>query len=368
MDRNDHRYAWLDVARMLAILSIISNHALTRAFREYGTIAEAFQALPLSVSIFRATVYTFSRIGVLLFLMITGVLCLNKDYEQSAVLKRFYQKNWLCILITSEIWLFIMFWYRTLFHANDILSHGGFAYALRRCLETMLFLDQETMRSMWYIPMILCVYLLIPIFGIAVRRIRKYGIVFLLTAVFLIALVIPYLNRVLFLSGSSYELRSDFSSENLISIYLTYVLLGYLIGHGFLSKIPKWSLYLVTTLMYLLCISHQLWEYNDSLGVEFGYAFLPLVLGTVSLFELFRRSVDANKEHPVQTYISRISFGIYFLHIIIVSAIAGLSPIQKLQPVVLFFVLDICSTAGSVLMITFLSKSNILKKYLFLIK
>lgn len=122
---NGKRIVWLDVARCFAIISISSNHAINRAFRSVGSSYDAYVSLPHIDSVFRAIIFVFSRLGAPIFLMISGSLLLEKKMDNSEDVRKFYKHNLFSILITSEIWYFLMFWYRTLLGSNDILKSGG---------------------------------------------------------------------------------------------------------------------------------------------------------------------------------------------------------------------------------------------------
>ncbi|MBR6459030.1 MAG: acyltransferase family protein [Actinomycetaceae bacterium] len=158
------------IARSIAIISITLNHAVNRSFSVYHGQHNEFVELPLWVSVTEATVATFSRLGVPLFLMITGALMLHRDYESKGRISRFLKYNWLQLLITTEIWLTIMFWYIQLL-PKSVLRTDGIGECLKDFFCTLLFIDPVTMGNMWYMSMILCVYLMIPILAIGLKRI-----------------------------------------------------------------------------------------------------------------------------------------------------------------------------------------------------
>jgi surface polysaccharide O-acyltransferase-like enzyme len=72
----DKRVYWLDFARVFAIISITLNHTVNRTFDMDDTISE-FNELPLGLFVFKAFIQIISRIGVPIFLMITGSLLLE---------------------------------------------------------------------------------------------------------------------------------------------------------------------------------------------------------------------------------------------------------------------------------------------------
>lgn len=107
---SNSRIFWLDVARCVAIISITLNHAVNRAYHVYEGQSAEFFSIPLGSTLFKTVVYVFSRIGVPLFLMISGALLFNKEINNAEDIKKFYKHNLLSLLITSEIWMFIMYW------------------------------------------------------------------------------------------------------------------------------------------------------------------------------------------------------------------------------------------------------------------
>ena len=361
------RIYWLDVARVFAIISISCNHAIHRAFIELDTVHDVY-LLSKMIAIFYAITEVFSRIGVPVFLMISGVLLLNKKMDNKEDVGRFYKHNLRGLFITSEIWFFIMFWYRTVLHSNHILSEGGVIYAIRRCVETMLFIDPETMGNMWYIPMILCVYMVIPALNLFLRRMEGKFILIPLIIAFISGMVIPNLNRIFMLYGIDTEIEFTLRIANLFSMYLIYVIIGYYLNKGLLSKIPSWVICAVGVIAFAACIGYQYWEFSFENGdvMDYNLALLPILAACV--FELIKRIWQNKKSKAAVTYISRISFGIFFVHICIMVAMNGARFISAWGYPARFIVLEAVSFIGSVIVIALLSGIKLCRKYLFMIK
>ena len=163
------RIAYLDIARSIAIISISFNHAVNRSFSVYSDTQTEFRAIPLWLSFIKVILYAFSRVGVPLFVMITGALLLSRNYRGDGT-KIFLRHNWLQLFITTEIWLVIMFWYMQLLPISILIAHGV-RVRLIRFVATILFLNPVTLGSMWYMFMILCLYLIIPLLAIAIEEI-----------------------------------------------------------------------------------------------------------------------------------------------------------------------------------------------------
>ena len=87
LPEKDHRPReyWLDLARAVAIISVSFNHALNRSFLTGTDSLSEYLQMSAPASVLKAFLYAFSRIGVPLFLMITGALLIPRNYEDKSV-------------------------------------------------------------------------------------------------------------------------------------------------------------------------------------------------------------------------------------------------------------------------------------------
>lgn len=371
MKTGQKRMFYLDLARVIAIISISLNHAVNRSYRNYSGQMAEFLALPFGSTIFKTVITVFSRIGVPLFLMITGVLILNKKMEDASDVKRFYKHNLLSLLITTEIWYVLMYWILTL--GNGVIQEKGWLSAIGGMFSTMLFQNQTTMGSMWYMPMILCVYTTLPFVVMIKDKLAGSGqkLLYLpLVLLFIIAMVLPAVNSLLTLLGLE-VLRSPLGEQYFFSFYYIYIVIGYLIGKGGLRRLPGWVVATVAGGSFLFCCGYQLWVYAqpENYLVSYDFPLMPVCAGF--LFELVRRGAYRVRkaEKPV-TCISKIAFGIYFVHIVIMTALAAVLDqfVPELFRPVRVILLEVLSVGLSVAVILPLSKIKVFRKYLFLIK
>jgi len=233
------RIYWLDVARVVAIISISLNHAVNRSYDNYTNQMAEFMTIPLASTVFKAVISVFSHLGVPLFLMISGALLLKKNITDENGIKNFYKHNYLDLLITSEIWYFIMYWCISL---GQLFVNGGNPFSklpslIGGLVKTMLFIDQVTFDSMWYIPMILAVYLLIPIFALVLKKVSLKVMLVPCMIVFLSTMVIPNINAFLALAGSDTQIEFALCSSNVFSAYFLYVFAGYWISRRGLARL-----------------------------------------------------------------------------------------------------------------------------------
>lgn len=368
------RMFYLDVARVIAIISITLNHAVNRSYQNYSGQMAEYLAIPMGSTLFKVLITVFSRIGVPLFLMITGVLIMNKKFEDAEDVKHFYKHNLLSLFITAEIWYFLMYWYLVLCSPNrPPLGEMDWLKNIDGLFKTMLFQDQKTMGSMWYMPMILCVYTTLPFIVMVKERLTgaKKRLLYLpVVLVFIIGMVMPAVNDFFSLLGWE-RLGSPLGEKYLTTFYYIYIIAGYWIGKGALSRLKTGTVALATAGSFLLCCGYQLWAYAQPANYLVGYHFPLLPVCAGFLFELLRRSADVvQKAQKPITYISRISFGIYFVHIVIMTTMVEM--LDRYAPglylPVRLILLEIVSVGLSVAIIWPLSKIKLFKKYLFLIK
>ena len=100
MDKNK-RVGWLDFARTFAIISVVFCHAIQSA---YVVNVKEWDMLVTGEKIFRTIGFTFGRLGVPIFLYLSGYLLLDREYESDRDVIRFYKHNFLPLLITVQVW------------------------------------------------------------------------------------------------------------------------------------------------------------------------------------------------------------------------------------------------------------------------
>ena len=90
MKRKKTRIRWIDLARAVAILLVVLCHATESV---YQLNLENMTSLSFQSRVFGFACFTAGRLGVPLFLMITGSLLLSRDYDNDRI-KSFWIKNW----------------------------------------------------------------------------------------------------------------------------------------------------------------------------------------------------------------------------------------------------------------------------------
>ena len=364
------RQYWLDVARAVAIISITFNHALSRSFHTRSETLQEFLLMPAPESFLKAFLYVFSRIGVPLFLMITGALLIPRNYEDRETTKRFISHNWWSLLRTTMIWLVIMFCFLQIFDGS-ILKTQGIIRMLIHLFSTTLFFNQTTLPSMWYMPMILCIYLMIPVIAIALRKLGDKYILALSAILLLGGVIIPNLNEIIHACGAETFISWEINHRDIFSVYFLYILAGYWISTGKLQKLKSIWLWIILAAAVLATTLFQYWIYSTRSDYFLNVADFGILIIAAALFEIIRRKAKPTSviSRPV-TYLARIAFGIYFIHICIMTGMNewfnNTAPDFYHFP--RFMVLEVVSFIGSILIIMINSRIRFFRKYLYLIK
>lgn len=181
------RIFYLDEIRALAIILVILCHVLREfcQIRPVGSLGWSFCAVFIDLGV----------MGVPLFLMISGSLLLNRNYELPDFLKRRF----------SRILIPFIFWALLLPIFNIIVNGSQTPYLT-------LLLDKQY----WFIYMLIGVYLFLPLINSFIKEYEMMGVEYFL-AIWLITIVLNTFGRYPF-----HNLELSYFAG-----YVGYVVLGY---------------------------------------------------------------------------------------------------------------------------------------------
>jgi surface polysaccharide O-acyltransferase-like enzyme len=152
-------------------------------------------------------------------------------------------------------------------------------------------------------------------------------------------------------------------------VYYLYIFAGFAVSEGLLAKLKTGTVALMTGVCFAVTCAYQLWLYSTSVNHLLMEPSPSILITTTLIFELVRRTAGCfSRWQKGITGLAKIAFGIYFVHILIMSAMywyMDLTAIARPLRVVLF---ETVSFGGSVIIILLLAKIPFCKKYLFLIK
>lgn len=276
------KFTFINTIRALAIILVIAIHIATPALSG-----------PINSNWWTSNVIDgFSRIGVPLFLMISGALLLHKDEPIST----FFKKRFAKILIPFLFWSIFYYLYRASGSA-DVIS---FVKDL---------LSNNIMYHLWYFYIIIPLYLLIPL----LRKIIKQIPLNYILAYSLIASSIVTLNGLLGLMDFYLLVYA-----NPFSGGLAYLLLGYAITHKDF-KIKYINVYAVISVLVIIFGTYILTDYTGMFsGILYEAFGLPVAAYAVAVFLFMKEKYkDATSNSWFISQLSTHSFGIYLLHPIV---------------------------------------------------
>ena len=345
-----------DIARTFAIICVVLCHSVEVVYSdiEYIYLSNISQ-------IFRIVFFTIGRLGVPIFLFLTGALHLKKQIEEDEDILKFYKKNLLPLFIAIEIWI-------VLYNIFNYFLYKDFSITL--LIKNVLFLEHVEMLNMWYMPMILGMYIAIPFLA---KILKSFSIKVIKIPMFIVcavSLLLPSLNVVLnILELKEYNVIIDMTF--LGGIYGLYIVLGYYLSKGIFEKIKnKWLIVIATISFTITCIV-QYWAYNKNISYDVWYNFLFLFLCSTCLFELVRRIKNREKVNvfiKLSKYISKISLGIFFVHEIFLKILIKFIREYSLNRPIETIIMFIIALFTSIIFIYIASKLKIIREKVFLVK
>lgn len=294
------RLIGFDLLRIAACFSVVMLHAASQYWYH------------LPVTDFRWVVCNtydaLFRFGVPVFVMISGALFLGRENEISC--KRLFLKNILRLIGAYVFWSAV--------------------YALwglwgKEGITVRTFMDAVVLSKyhLWFVPMMIQIYVLVPILAAAVRKggeklLRYVAILFILTN------ILPSTMRVFTLS-QSLEHILDLSQLELVGSYAGYFLIGcYLYRYPPKKEVRKWIYALgifgavgaVVSSAYF-SIRHG----RPESGLFDSFSIFTFLL-SCGLFVFFASAGNRIKIGPKGrkwiTNLSLDTFGIYLVHILLI--------------------------------------------------
>ncbi len=365
------RVVWLDFARFIAIISISMNHAVAAVYGIFSLSHDDFNTgRGIFSETFRAVCFVFSRLGVPLFLMLSGVLLLKKHMDTAEDVWKFFKHNLLSLFIAAEIWYGIMYFVRC-FWDPDIVSEKMSAFdVVKGFICNAVFINQITFDSMWYMRMILLVYLLIPV-AIIIKNNRLNlwpAIIAVIIATIMITFCVPDAIKTLNAFEIEGQRKFTLSQGHLFSQYWVYIAIGFWIGEEKLAGLKNHSVVVGLILSFLITSVYQYIMFAAPKRVAIGYECTFLLICSVFLFEFLRRVKVPEFMQNGITYISRISLGIYFVHIIILSLVDWYVTFPAMAKSVETLLLWGISFVGSIAIIVVLERIKFCREVLLIIK
>ena len=356
------RIAQLDVIRTVAIISVVLCHSLEAIYRLNAT---AMADYPPGNKLFLMSMMVVGRIGVPLFIFLTGFLLLPRDYSNWTKIRLFYKRHLLPLLVCWLIWIVVYNIFLSLVGTRD--------FDLFSMMRQLFLVEAVPMSHSWYMGMIIGVYLFIPIVSNIIKKL-PIGVIFsFLGLSFVMFFILPCVNYYFAAIGNELRINSvmDLSFSGgvyglyLITGYLFYIFKSKLKALSFAFKLVLTSLAMLYFCFTVLFIYKSYFGYNPMHGLWYDFPTLPIMASVIFVLLYTIKIKPSNLFY----YISIFSFGIYLTHRVIQILLMRLFPQFAVKPIIKFGALLLVSFALSYITVWIIHKvAPKISKILFLTK
>ncbi len=274
MQKNNY-FIWADVVRIVAIVLVVLIHTFVISDED---------TLPAVSSLF---IFVLAKVCVPLFIMLSGALLVSKQESEQI----FFQKRLKRVVVPWVTWTILFFLLTGLKNINSPLA------AVTQFKQ--IFVSQFT-----FLPLLFCLYLLIPTFRIIVRWGKSLQVWYIVGLWFIAVSVLPYLRNSL-----AFPLSVDNSLVTQTVQFSGYLLLGWLVSRITIRDKR------VLLLMASLIIGITWWV--TWLMKMYSYTSPWIIVNSVAVFMMLVNGLPKNMPATHQRVIrilSRTSFGVFLIH------------------------------------------------------
>ena len=281
----NNEITYLNIIKIIACFMVIVNHISYYLLEYKGLFNTTFYCIFFSIS----------KVGVALFLFITGALIIDKEYDYKKVLKRILR-----VFIPMFILSFIIYSKENGIHVLNFFSN---------------FLKDPIRFNYWYIYLLIGLYLVVPFLQKMVKKFEKKDYLFFLILFLFIPSFITTIGVYTNFSISKYF------SDSIFSVAVSLVILG-----NYLSKINlSRKKFIISVLIFFVSFSIQflsmyipyLHDGEISYQLDFWDSLSVIFMGG-SVFYILRCILENIKykttTNEVISIISKTTFGIYLIH------------------------------------------------------
>lgn len=300
---SDQHLKWIDAVRVFAILGVIICHVTEMLY-------EGADLNDMGSRMFIFLCHAIGRLGVPLFLMITGYLLLDRDYNEELI-KKFWIRKWLNLLACTGIWFVIYEIY--------LFAVGRGTTDPIKLIEELTITRNIDISHTWYMGMILGIYILIPFASIALKSVRPKLFLF----PFVIYAVYEFgrntVNTFIEFIHPEYQMNTQFVLGFSGGVWGIYLVVGYFIKKGALKKLSSFILgiaaftSLIMPFMFMMIQSFYGAITDRYVWYDNVFVFIPAVL----FFEIFTRlKIYEGIGYSVTRFIAKYTFPVFLTHLI----------------------------------------------------
>lgn len=342
------RIVYLDILRIVACIFVIGVHVSANQINDTDTRSFDWQVMNLlnAVSITAPAV----------FIMLSGAIFLDPDFE--IPMKKLYGRHILRMAAAYAFWC-------CLYTLIPIVRYYDFS------LETVktFFLSVLTgtpMYHMWYVPMMIALYIIVPLLRPMAEKknlCRYYLLLYMI-----VQLIIPTILKFSVPYKRIFESLYGKIPYILITGYTGYFILGRYLSKEELDRRKRYALYIAGLLAIAV-----------SVGIDGVLAFrykIPVLtmndiftinhfLFAAGVFVAFRYFPWKIRHKRIVAGLSKLTFGIYLIHVLVMEGLFDLCPFLYSLPAIVWIPLVTLATfCVSAFLIWPISRIPVLGKYI----
>lgn len=270
--KNEGHIVHFDYLRTFAIISVVICHVTETI---YQLNLKSINELDFFNQVYVFCLFSFGRLGVPIFLFLTGYLLLDRQYDDKITVN-FWKRNLLQILLTTEIWIVLYNLFFLIF--NDTTLNW------KLLIKELLFLERVPLGHMWYMPMIIGVYIFVPFVSNALKGFSLKNI--LKPYIFSVScLMVLQCINILRLADNNGVIKSTLSLEFSGGVYGLILIAGYVYKKSVdIKKLSNTVLTLFITTFYLCTVGLQLYCYSKGFVYNVWYNNFLLVACSFAIF------------------------------------------------------------------------------------
>lgn len=302
------RKASLDYIRITALALVILIHSVETV---WPIDVQGLSGMPVLLRIFILILFNLGRLSVPLFLFLTGYLMLGREYKPQDVWT-FYKTKVFRLLSVTWVWTVIYFLF-------GVIS-GRYSFDLVLLMQNLLFINADWLAPhLWYMPVIIILYLLIPFIANILQKIDRHVLRLLLALGVGYAFVVPLINVAIQAVGYKTIVSvSDGPTVSVMPLVCGLIMvMGYLIRR-YWAKVEKVNVgYVIMTavasfmamvLYHYIALCYWHVEYNT------WYNSFFVLAASLGLFIFMLRRLNGARETKILYNVSSAVFGCYIMH------------------------------------------------------
>lgn len=286
-----------DVLRIIAAFAVVWLHISAQRF---------YDCFPTNEWIIRNFYDSLVRWSVPIFIMISGALFL--DATRKLDIKKLYTKN------VTRIILIFLFW-SVIYAIYSGISGKGYSDMARRIIQGPF--------HFWFLKMLIGLYIVVPILRLVVleKKTELYFIILAILSTFIIPMFFPVIKHFNSIIGAFLENYYNSFEIKIATGYVGYFVLGHYLSNYSLCNIIKKSIYAfgILSIFAVFLLTYYVSNYIGTPSTTYyNYLNVFTLFEASALFVYVKEHVTSSKYDSLLTKASKMSLGVYIIHILII--------------------------------------------------